>query len=87
MSVLKEHRGGVGPVSQRHLTKAVSDTVRAKTIMFSSNAIMTVSPPFLSRYRPFPLVATIFTVNLKSARGAAAAAAAADVKLMEETTR
>ena len=30
MSVLKEHRGGVGPVSQRHLTKAVSDTVRAK---------------------------------------------------------
>jgi SpoVK/Ycf46/Vps4 family AAA+-type ATPase len=28
MSVLKELRGGVGPVSQRHLLKAVSDTVR-----------------------------------------------------------
>ena len=27
MSVLKENRGGVGPVSQRHLLKAVSDTV------------------------------------------------------------
>lgn len=30
MSVLKENRGGVGPVSQRHLLKAVSDTVRSK---------------------------------------------------------
>ena len=28
MSVLKEQKGGVGPVSQRHLLKAVSDTVR-----------------------------------------------------------
>jgi hypothetical protein len=28
MSVLKENRGGVGLVSQRHLLKAVTDTVR-----------------------------------------------------------
>jgi SpoVK/Ycf46/Vps4 family AAA+-type ATPase len=35
MSVLKELRGGVGPVSQRHLLKAASDTVRVFDASFS----------------------------------------------------
>jgi hypothetical protein len=35
MSVLKEQKGGVGPVSQRHLLKAVSDTVRYNDELFT----------------------------------------------------
>ena len=77
MSVLKEC-SGVGPVSQRHLSKAVSDTVRSKAAHVCIRCIPDMpSPPFLFRCRRFPLVVTIFIASLRSARGAAAAAAAA----------
>jgi hypothetical protein len=39
MSVLKENRGGVGKVSQRHLLKAVSDTVRFKPAYSTSGHV------------------------------------------------
>ena len=41
MSVLKELKGGVGPVSQRHLLKAVSDTVRCTPSSLWAHLLLT----------------------------------------------
>jgi hypothetical protein len=71
MSVLKENRGGVGPVSQRHLLKAVSDTVRSKPVHSTSRLLFYFLPSCPSRSHPSLLAATNFTGSLKSAREAA----------------